>query len=950
MVGRADELARVAGALSVPPAVVVVEGEAGIGKTRLVNEISTHPDLADQRVASGWCRRIREPFPLGPVIDAVRGLGPELAHATLSPVAGALRPLLPEVADLLPRRPDPLDDRTAERHRVFRGLTDVLSSLGPTILVLEDLHWADEQTVDFVSYLLGNPPPTLSLVVTFRAEEVSADLRELTARVPVTMGRARVVLAPLDETETGSLAAAILGTPRVPAEFATLLHQRTSGLPFAVEELVALLQERGALVRRDSDWARSCLAKLDVPAGVRDSVLARLRRLSDHGRSLVQAAAVLQTPVPVRLLMTTCPLPESLAPGAVAEAVGSGLLAGDDRTVGFRHLLAAQAVYEDMHALERQVRHAHAASALEAVRPVPLGQLAHHLRHAGRLDPWVEVAERAADQAVEVGHDEEAARLLEEVLRHAPLDADQQGRIAVKLGRIALDTVHAPWHVTDLLSQVLERDLPRGVRGELRFRLALLIGHTGADPRGGRSLLAEAIEDLDEDPDLRAWAVAAMAVRAVAEVPPLDPRAWLDRAMAIVSDVDDRIFTVFLLGKVAATMAIVGDPEWRLLAARIERLTSGSPRHRREVHAYYMVGIAACFAGHHEVAHRMMARARAGVAACDNRRLELLLESAATLLDYLRGSWQELPKSVERLIEEVADYPPARIDAELVAGALALAHGDLDRAGSRLSDALARAETLADFLFLPFGITMAINVTLARGDVQAAAALADRLLAAVPGDGIWPPLARALPAVARAMVGAGRTGEARRLVHTWANQWHGRDAPLAAAALAHANGHLDAADRRWSTAAQHLLAAADRYDSLELPHDGAQAREQAAICLFESGGGAEVALTAAMATYQRLGATWDLDRARSAARRHGVPAPNRHRGGRRGYGDDLSPREREVVELAARGRTNKEIAGELFLSPHTVDKHLRRALRKLGLRSRATLAHHLPAARPGSSD
>jgi DNA-binding CsgD family transcriptional regulator len=200
------------------------------------------------------------------------------------------------------------------------------------------------------------------------------------------------------------------------------------------------------------------------------------------------------------------------------------------------------------------------------------------------------------------------------------------------------------------------------------------------------------------------------------------------------------------------------------------------------------------------------------------------------------------------------------------------------------------------------------------------------------------------------MVGAGRTGEARRLVHTWANQWHGRDAPLAAAALAHANGHLDAADRRWSTAAQHLLAAADRYDSLELPHDGAQAREQAAICLFESGGGAEVALTAAMATYQRLGATWDLDRARSAARRHGVPAPNRHRGGRRGYGDDLSPREREVVELAARGRTNKEIAGELFLSPHTVDKHLRRALRKLGLRSRATLAHHLPAARPGSSD
>ncbi len=287
------------------------------------------------------------------------------------------------------------------------------------------------------------------------------------------------------------------------------------------------------------------------------------------------------------------------------------------------------------------------------------------------------------------------------------------------------------------------------------------------------------------------------------------------------------------------------------------------------------------------------------------------------------------------------------MDVELAGSGLALADGDLSGAEALLSQAAAQADRLADFLFLPFGTTLAIRLALARGDTGSAMVHGDKLLAAV-GDGeVWAPFARALPVLAQAMVAAGRTGAAQALVRRWSDQLTQRDAPLSAAVVPHARAILAAGDRQWSAAARRFRQAADRYAALQSPYESAQANEQAARCLFEIEDSAAVTvLVDAIATYQRLGATWDLDRARSLARQHGVPVPNRHRGGRRGYGNRLSPREQEVAELAALGCTNKEIADELFLSPHTVDKHVRNALRKLGLRSRVALAHRLGTVRP----
>jgi hypothetical protein len=243
MVGRAAELSALSATVSAPPAVVSVEGEARVGKSRLVAELLRGPAVRGRRVLVGRCHPIRESFPLGPVVEALGEIGDGLSGAHLSTVAGALRPLLPELTPWLPPMPVSLDDGVAQRHRVFRGLAEVLAAVSPSVLVLEDLHWMDEQTGDFLTYLLGGVPAGLSVVLTYRGEEAGAALRALTARPPAGTALAHVSLAPLDEAGTGGLAAAILGLEQVSDEFARYLWERTSGLPFAVEEVLALVRE-----------------------------------------------------------------------------------------------------------------------------------------------------------------------------------------------------------------------------------------------------------------------------------------------------------------------------------------------------------------------------------------------------------------------------------------------------------------------------------------------------------------------------------------------------------------------------------------------------------------------------------------------------------------------------------------------------------------------------------
>ncbi|MPZ28218.1 MAG: AAA family ATPase [Micromonosporaceae bacterium] len=952
LVGRSHELAALTWVLARPPAVAVVEGEAGIGKTRLVTELQAGPAAAGRRFVVGGCCRIRDPFPLGPVVEAVRGLGKALAAAPLSPVAGALQPLLPEIAVHLPPPLAPLADRAAERHRVFRALAEVLGSVGPAVLVLEDMHWADAQTVDFLSYLLGGQPRQLSVLLTFRGEEVAAGVRALASKLPAPVRRVQVQLPPLDASQTGALAAGVLGLERVSEEFAGYLCERASGLPFAVEELLALLQARGSLMQHGGRWSRWTLDELDVPAGVRNHVLERVDRLGRDARSVAEAAAVLQVPVSVPVLVATGRLSRPRARRGMEQALESGVLTERESQVGLRHPLAAQAVYEAIPGHRRQELHERAAAAFGGLDPVPLGQVAHHLRHAGRLADWVDAAERAAQRATELGNEDEAARLLTAPLRHAPLGPERRGRLAVRLGRIALETSGAA-EITGLIGEVLEQPLPRSVRGELRFRFAALRELGGADPGQVRALLAEAAGELDDQPDLKAWAMIAVGCIPVLGEDPAERRARLDLALEILPTVQDPGLEVLLCGKAAMVLTSLGDSRWRPLVERILELTGGVPRQQDETRAYWSVGMEACYVGHHEIAGRLLGASLAGAVACESRHLELRARSTMALFDYCRGAWDGLAERAETLIDSPANDFPGRIEAQVAAGCLALAQGALDVASGRLMDAIERAERRGGFDLLPIPASALVRLALARGRVGDAVASARRVVETVESIGLWGPMVRVLPAVAEALAAAGQVREVRALVNRCARRLRGLDAPLAAAALAHARGFLAAAGDRWSTAAGQFRAAAEHYERLGCPYEAAQAREQAASALLAAGGQeapGEAALRAVLATYQELGATWDAARAAQAARERGVSLPSRHRGGRRGYGSDLSPRQREVAELAATGRTNKQIGAELFLSPSTVNLHLVAAMKKLGVHSRTALAHLLAGRRPVSGE
>ncbi len=395
------------------PSVVVITGEAGVGKSRLVRELLTRTRSSGTLTLAARCQEPDAPFPYAqlpyaplpyapppyaPLIEALSRCRPR--PEDLPPVTGALRGLLPELADLLPPAPPPADDPRAGQHRVLRALCALTASLGKAVLAVEDLQWADESTVAFLRAVVSDPPPGLGLVLTARSHTLQGgDGLPFPLRPPAHVVVAERHLAPLSVTETGAMAAGLLGARAVPEEFAERLHRWTGGLPYVIEEVLREWSDTTACPAGTAGQLEPPL-----PASVRRVAVQRLRHLPSDARRVVAAAAVLSAPAPVHLLGAVAGLAEQETRRALAAALKEGVVRAGDGAYAFPYELARRAAYEAVAEPERPVLHLRAARALtRCTGPLPLVRVAEHYRCAGLRTQAVRCLEAAADRAARAG-------------------------------------------------------------------------------------------------------------------------------------------------------------------------------------------------------------------------------------------------------------------------------------------------------------------------------------------------------------------------------------------------------------------------------------------------------------------------------------------------------------------------------------------------------------------
>lgn len=938
-VGRSGELRALLDAIAGPPAVALVEGEPGIGKTRLIREALRHASVRGRRILSGTCHPLREPFPYGPVFELLRGLAADLP-AGLNPVCGALRPYLPELAGRLPPAPEPLEDHRARQHQLFRAVRALLETMGRVVMVVEDLHWADDGTRDLVRFLADDPPDGLSTVLSYRREDLPGSGLPLgrAYRPPPGTTAVLIPLPPLDVDGVRGLAAAITGSAEVPAAFATELFARTAGIPFVLEEVLRALPGAAGSGRGGGlAAALDALEAVEVPTLLQEAITDRMAGLSAGAAEVVRAVSVLRVPVDEELLAATL---DGDDPGpSLREALLAGVLHeyGDGR-YGFRHTLAQQAAYEALPGPDRRRLHRRAMEALAGHRAPPLVQLAYHARHAGAFAEWHRYGEAAAGAARELGDIALAVEVLEELLSDARLDPLERGRLAAQLSR---DAVIGLSHrrATGLLRRVIRDDrLPAGLRGEIRLNLGLLLNNQAGNYEQGRADTEIAVEELRDRPELAARGMAALAMPSWGDHPYRTYQRWIEQAEELARDAGPEV-RLAVRGNHLALVMCTGDPTvW----VRAEELLSqgGSVAARRQAarSCGNFADAAACL-GQYAAAQRYRLEGHRIAAECGAPYIEGMVEGTALRLDWYAGRWSGLAERAKQALEVVHDASGIAADAHLVLGMLATARGEWAEATARLGAAALTDPANAPAPILATASGVMAGLRMACGDPAAGCAVAEHGIARVRRKGIWAWAGDLAPAAVDALVRCERLADAERLTAEFGRGIAGRDAPLAHAAVDACLGLVAAGQGRHPAAAAAFARAREGYAALPQPYEAAQAGAAGARSRIATGEMSAAAELAAFAeVFTGLGATRDAARCRRALRGSGMAPPSRR--GRRGYGGQLSPRESEVARLVALGHTNREIADVLFLSPRTVEQHVAKVLRKLKVSSRGEVPGH----------
>jgi DNA-binding CsgD family transcriptional regulator len=434
LIGRSREQAALAALLTGPPGeqrtIALVSGEAGIGKSRLVASAKALALDHGFQLLEGRCFAADASFPYAPLLDLLGRLLAQPARAALVAqeelLLHELAQLLPELALLLPSAGPPAApltlDRDHHRRRVLTALHQLIACLTahqPALLVVEDLHWCDEGSLEALLHLARQRyPQRLCLLGTYRADEVAPPLRSWLAQLERERLALELPLSRLSRDEVQGMIQAIFGASGPPpAALVRAVAARTEGVPFYVEELTSMLTAAGELAYVAGAWQSTPLpsdpgGRVFVPRSAQAIVHQRAARLSAPAQAALQVAAVAGRSFDASLLQRVLGCDEAHLLALLKELLAAQLIVEEsaDR-FAFRHVLAQQALAQTLLLRERQAWHRRLAAALDAPSPSPamgerrLADLARHC-YAGAL--W--------EKALEYGrHAGRAA-----VARHAP--------------------------------------------------------------------------------------------------------------------------------------------------------------------------------------------------------------------------------------------------------------------------------------------------------------------------------------------------------------------------------------------------------------------------------------------------------------------------------------------------------------------------------------------------
>ncbi len=1000
-VGRVGELAElelaVREASAGRPTLVLLGGDSGVGKTRLVGELehrlsvsAVDPADAVLILRGDGVEQADGELPYAPLLSALRPLVRE-HHPALQDLSAGGRQ---ELATILPGLEDDAaparsaDGRGAtDQLRLFEAmleLIDCLSGSAPMILVLEDMHWADRSTRAFTAFLARTlRQERVCMILTYRADELHRrhPLRPLLSELERLERARRIQLQPFDRFELGEALADILGA-QPDGALLERLFTRSEGNPLFTEELLAAgLDGRGA-----------------APQSLRDAFLVRIERLSADAQRVTRAVAVARSADEAMLGVVTG-LDRDALQAALRESVAEQVLvAGADGGFGFRHALLREALYDDLLPGERGELHIALAQELEQ-------------RCGADDDRELERASSIAGHYAAAGDQPHALR----------------GMIAAAR---AAHKVYAYGEASDLAERALELwprvENPEQVTGLDHVRLLAMAAeaHQIFDDRARSvTLINEALRELDPEVDPAryagllagqarvVWALnrgeeaVQIAERALAMLPEDDPGSERPQLLAFLARVlylrgrfrqaasegeaslevaraaGDRVAETELLNTLGMAYASLGDIERGIGSLRraIDLATAIDDVDSRGS-AYANLADKLNEAGQIEEALRM-AREGLSVTPSHHVRSCAWLKLTTAEMAFTAGEW--------RAAQEALSPSPTRsagllfIYRKLMGAQLELGIGDEDAAAECLEAAQDLVAVTNDAQWIGLYGALRADLLMRRRDLAGAQAAVqealDRLevctddvtgIAWVSCIGLWVEADRALRARDLHESGERRDALARARLHADRLAATAQDGgPVEHARLT--QGKAELARARGRGGAREWRRAAVAWEELKRPYPAAIARwrEAEALAAADDRAGAAEAAGAALATADQLGSEWLTREVRTLAERarldlRGVAvgaaaaangaamseaAGNGGGGGagEAGTAEDpfgLTPRERQVLALLAEGATNRQIGAALYMAEKTASVHVSRILAKLGVQGRtqaAAVAHRL---------